>query len=85
MDVVSGVNVPVPLLDQYPPEAIETDPLKAILGVLAQTVMSVPASAVGAGVIETFITLDTELHPPLLVEVTVKVTDPVEMSVPLGI
>ncbi len=79
-----GLNVPVPELDHEPPVAIVTLPVKATVALLAQTLISLPAFAVGPGVIVTTIVFVTGLHPPLLVEVKVSVTVPAEISAALG-
>ena len=79
-----GLKVPVPLVAHVPPVATVTEPLNAMDVVLAQTVRSTPASDVGPGIIDTLTVLVTGLHPPLLVEVTVKVTVPALISAALG-
>ncbi len=69
--VLSGLNVPVPLLDQVPPVALVTLPFKDTIGLFAQTDMFTPALAIGFGLIVTAL-VTVPVHPRL--EVAVKVT-----------
>lgn len=75
-----GVKVPVPEADHVAPADMLNDPARLIVPLFAHTVWSVPASAVGAGEIFIVVVFNTELHPPLLVVVKVRVTTPAEIS-----
>jgi hypothetical protein len=79
-----GVKVPVPEELHVPPLAMVTEPLSATAALLAHTVTLAPALAVGAGVICTVSVVDTDMQPPLLVEVSVSVVKPASFSAALG-
>ena len=83
-DVLLGEKVPVPELDHCPPVAIVTEPPRATVALFAQTLMSLPAFAVGPGVMLIVICEVIGKHVPLLPEVTVSTTVPVEISEALG-
>lgn len=83
--VLDGTKLPVPDEDQIPPVAMVTLPLNETVALLAQTVWLVPALEVGAGVICTFKVVVTGEHPPLLVDVSVRFTDPASISADPGI
>jgi hypothetical protein len=85
MSVLFGEKVPLPEEDHIPPEAVVKLPLNVIAALLAQTVWSGPALAVGASVIVTVIWSATARHPPLLVVISVSVTVPFPVSAVLGI
>jgi len=81
----SGVNVPLPELIHVPPVEIVTDPFKETLPIFAHMVVSLPASAVGRGVIVIIIVSITAKQEPLAVEVSVNVTVANAMSAGLGV
>src|ERR1700749_547034 len=64
-----GENEPVPVLDQTPPVATVTEPVKATLALLPHTDWAAPALAVAPGVIVAVVVLVTAIQPPLLVVV----------------
>jgi hypothetical protein len=79
-------NVPVPLVLHVlvvAPEAV-TVPLSVTLGLFLHTVMSSPASTIGAGLIVITTTSLTALHPTT-VDVNVSVTVPAAMSPAPGV
>jgi hypothetical protein len=82
--VLFGEKVPLPDVDQEPPDATVTLPASNTLALLAQTVLSAPAFAVGAGVIVTTIASLTAVHVPIPVVRSVSVTVPAALSAALG-
>ena len=80
-----GEKVPLPDVDQEPPDATVTLPLKVTFALLAQTVWSVPAFAVGDVVIVITIASETAVHVPFPVVVSVRVTVPAILSAALGV
>ena len=80
-DVLFGLYVPAPP-DQIPFEATVTVPAKFAVALLAHTIISAPASIVGAGVIFKVILSSIGVQFP--VDVSVNVTAPADMSAGLG-
>jgi hypothetical protein len=77
--VLSGVNVPVPLV-LHCPDPVADVPFSEIASLFAQTVTSDPAFTFGIGVYVTVIDLVTGIQVPLLPEVKVNVTLPAAVS-----
>src|SRR5688572_22158803 len=84
MFVVLGSKVPAPPL-QIPPVAMVKEPFRLAAPLLAQSVWSLPALAVGAAVIVKVTSSLTALQVPLPTVVSVRVTVPAVRSAALGV
>ncbi len=79
-----GENSPDPP-DQVPPVAIDTNPSNSTSASLAHDSRSSPASTTGAGVNVTSMLSLTATQSSLPVVVSVRVTDPLDISVAVGV
>jgi uncharacterized protein with FMN-binding domain len=79
-----GVKIPVPEVVQVPPLATVTIPFNETAEASAQIVLSGPLLTCGAGVIVITVKSETDEHPPLLVDVNVKLTLPDAISAAEG-
>ena len=79
-----GLKFPVPLVDQTPPLALFTLPLKGTPETSAQMLTSFPADTVGAELKVSSKASLYALHVPLPVVVKVRVTLPLPVSAELG-
>src|SRR6185437_2791931 len=83
--VLFGVNAPLPPVLQIPPDASNIPPARVTRLLFLQTVWSGPAFTTGSGRVVIVKESDEAKHPPLFVDVSIKVIFPTAVSALLGI